>query len=212
MKYAIVRKLVLTLFLLTTTTALSAISYSADVTNLRKEFDTQIISLEGNAHLQMPGFEAFAEHIEVRGTQGEVVQFLTPTLFLVQGGNTTIYAAEATYVHDNQVLEITTWARIVDNELAISAQSNYAHIQIQTLHVRMIGETTIYQYEENLVASADTGTFADNVITLRGNTQVTSDNDTYTGEELVMNLDTNYFKLSDKVTGIIIEQGEEANE
>ncbi len=181
-------------------TPLFGVTYEADVTTLTSVLGEQLVILEGNASLTMPGFTASSERIEVVGADGSIVRFLEPTVFETRDGFT-IYATASTYIHAEQALEMLSWTRIVDNEERVSAQSNYAYIYVPTLEVNLIGDVVVYSHNDGLIASADEGETRGNIVTLSGNTEVHYGGTVYRSEYLVLDLKNHNFSLYDNISG-----------
>ncbi len=195
------------LFLLTLTFPLAGgISYSANTSQVTKVQGVQVVTLSGEVTLVFAGFKAETEVVLLEGENSDIIRFPEATTFTSLTSGLRIYGGESRFYQKNQVLEINSWARIINTDEELSIQSNYAYIEISSTKMRMIGEVSIYQGAKDIFVTADTGNFGEGILTLRGNTSILIGSDAFYGETLVMNLKQDSFTLSDNIHGTLIEQ------
>ncbi len=199
---------VLIFFLIPTLPLFADISYSANTTTLSKTQGVQVITLTGNVTLLFAGFKAETELVLLEGENSDIIRFPSSTTFTSLTSGLKIYGEASRFFQENQVLEINSWARIINTDEEISIQSNYAYIEIASTTMKMIGEVSIYQGEKDIFVTADTGSFANSTLTLRGNTSIFIGDDRFYGDSLVMNMKTDQFTLSDNVRGSLTNEGD----
>ncbi len=199
---------ILALFFIPTLPLMADISYSANTTTLSKVQGVQVITLTGNVTLLFAGFKAESELVLLEGENSNIIRFPSSATFTSLTSGLKIYGESSQFFQANQVLEINSWARLINTDDKISIQSNYAFIEVSSTTMKMIGEVSIYQGEKDIFITADTGNFAEGILSLRGNTSIIIGNDQFYGESLVMNLKNDQFTLSDNIHGSITNEGE----
>ncbi len=184
------------------------ISYSANTTTLGKVQGVQVITLSGDVTLLFAGFKAETQLVLLEGENSDIIRFPSSTTFTSLTSGLKIYGEASRFFQGNQVLEINSWARIINTDDEISIQSNYAYIEIASSSMKMIGAVSIYQGEKDIFVSADTGNFANSTLTLRGNTSILIGSDQFFGDSLIMNMKTDQFTLSDNIRGSLTNEGD----
>jgi lipopolysaccharide export system protein LptA len=188
------------------------ITFTADSMSGEKNGSNNITTLLGHAYIKTNDIEIKADKIDLSGKDYQFINASGNISGISNENGVTFSCSNMEYDRKTKIAILDTDAKMIDTDNDVTVEAQHIHydqkLEISTMQMSV----TITQKTSKCTSSFAIYRKKQKTLELSGSPKIVKDEDVYTAQEIIMNIETEEMILDGKVTGTVTQKEEDKQE